>query len=86
VKTGQTNVSVVQVNYAFGNRLRDHPLGDAADCARAIVGVASRDPLFERDRVRRQFERELGCSAVGTRAMSMHRQVVARRFHRRPDR
>jgi len=53
--------------------------GDAADCARALVAAALRDPAAERQRLAEHFARELSWDAVGRRAMEIYEQVLGAR-------
>ena len=50
--------------------------GDAADCARALVDIASRDLDAERRVLARHFDRELSWEAVGKRAIEIYQSVV----------
>jgi glycosyltransferase involved in cell wall biosynthesis len=53
-------------------------VGDAADCARALVDVASRDIAAERTRVRARFDAALSWNAVGACALRAYGDVLAR--------
>jgi glycosyltransferase involved in cell wall biosynthesis len=53
--------------------------GDAADCGRALVEVASRDFDAERTRLAEHFRTELTWDAVGTRALEIYRKIVSNR-------
>jgi glycosyltransferase involved in cell wall biosynthesis len=50
--------------------------GDAADCARALVEVASRDLDVERARLAEHFRTALTWDAVGTRALQIYGDVM----------
>ena len=53
--------------------------GDASDCARALADAGRRDLCAERARLADHFARELSWLAVGTRALEIYDDVVARR-------
>jgi glycosyltransferase involved in cell wall biosynthesis len=53
--------------------------GDAADCARALIEAARRDPHEARARLADHFARDLSWDAVGRRAMEIYGQVLEAR-------
>jgi glycosyltransferase involved in cell wall biosynthesis len=56
--------------------------GDAADCARALVDVASRPLAPERARLADHFATELSWDAIGRRAVAIYEDVVRQRAAR----
>lgn len=54
-------------------------VGDAADCARALVDVARREVDAERIRLADHVARELSGDPVGRRALAIYQEVVERR-------
>lgn len=56
--------------------------GDPADCARALIAAAARDPKDERRRVRAHFEQHLSWPVVGRQALGIYEDVHARRAAR----
>jgi glycosyltransferase involved in cell wall biosynthesis len=53
--------------------------GDAADCARALVEAARRDPDAERAALADHFARHLSWDAVGRRALAIYEEVLRSR-------
>jgi glycosyltransferase involved in cell wall biosynthesis len=51
--------------------------GNAADCVRALIEAARRDPIAERARLADHFARELSWDAVGRQAMEIYQDVRA---------